>query len=124
MRDRLQATIAALAVSLEQKELSGTALGNWRWQARQRLVTIRDDLGSEPAYFSEGWLAARAGAVLRERNVLMSRLMELGPVVLGEGDMDRVRADLRRLLTDLKHHLQRLSDLAYDDVEMEIGGSE
>ena len=29
-----------------------------------------------------------------------------------------------RLLTDINHHLQRLHDLAYDDVEMELGGSE
>ncbi len=29
-----------------------------------------------------------------------------------------------RLLTDINHHLQRLHDLAYDDVELELGGSE
>lgn len=124
MTVHMQSVLAALSSALDQQDLSGTALGNWRWQVRQRLVTIRDGLGSETAYISEGWLAARVGTVLRERNQLMTRLMELGPFVLGESDVERVRAELRRLVADVTHHLQRLNDLAYDDVEMEIGGSE
>ena len=124
MPDHMQSTVAALASALDQKELSGTALGNWRWQVRQRLLAVRDGLGAETAYFSEDWLAARAGSVLRERNHLMSRMMELGPVVLGEADIDRVRGELRRVVADVTRHLQRLNDLAYDDVEMELGGSE
>lgn len=124
MTDHMQSAVAALARTLDQPQLTGTALGNWRWQVRQRLVTVRDGLGAETAYFSEGWLAARAGTVLRERNQLMARMMELGPVVLGEPDPDRVRAELRRVVADVTRHLQRLNDLAYDDVEMEIGGSE
>ena len=35
-----------------------------------------------------------------------------------------VRADLLRLLTDVTHHVQRIHDLAYDEVELELGGSE
>ena len=31
--------------------------------------------------------------------------------------------ELNRLV-DIEHHVQRLHDLAYDDVELEIGGSE
>lgn len=38
--------------------------------------------------------------------------------------MDLVHADLQRLLVDLGHHVQRLNDLAYDEVELELGGSE
>ena len=33
-------------------------------------------------------------------------------------------AELKRLLTDISHHFQRLHDLAYDEVELELGGSE
>jgi hypothetical protein len=35
-----------------------------------------------------------------------------------------VAAQLSRLLVDIDHHAQRVHDLAYDDVELEIGGSE
>ena len=31
---------------------------------------------------------------------------------------------MKRLLTDISHHFQRLHDLAYDEVELELGGSE
>ena len=37
--------------------------------------------------------------------------------------MEQVRIDLKRLLTDITHHFQRLHDLAYDEVEIELGGS-
>ena len=39
-------------------------------------------------------------------------------------DVEPVRGELRRLLVDIDRHAQRMSDLAYDDVEIEIGGSE
>ena len=44
--------------------------------------------------------------------------------MLVASDVDRVATELDRLVTDLEHHTQRLHDLAYDDVELEIGGSE
>jgi hypothetical protein len=31
---------------------------------------------------------------------------------------------VQRLLVDVGHHAQRLHDLAYDEVELELGGSE
>jgi len=39
-------------------------------------------------------------------------------------DVDDLAARLHRLLVDIAHHHQRVHDLAYDDVELEIGGSE
>ena len=48
----------------------------------------------------------------------------LAPEVLVTDDVDEVAAQLERLLADIEHHRQRLHDLAYDDVEIEIGGSE
>ena len=32
--------------------------------------------------------------------------------------------DLRRLVSDLERHRQRLNDLVYDSVTLELGGSE
>jgi hypothetical protein len=39
-------------------------------------------------------------------------------------DVDEVRDGLKRLLADVDHHVRREHDLAYDEVELEIGGSE
>ena len=39
-------------------------------------------------------------------------------------DVAEVRQGLKRLLVDIDHHVQRQHDLAYDEVEQEIGGSE
>ena len=49
---------------------------------------------------------------------------ELGPQVLESPDVAEVREALLRLLADIDRHFQKLRDLAYDDVEMEFGGSE
>ena len=78
-------------------------------------------LGTTPA---DGWLAARGGATLRERSALLTRLNSLGEQVLVEADPERVAVDVRRLINDVQHHVQRVSDLAYDEVEIELGGSE
>jgi hypothetical protein len=96
----------------------------WRWQVRQRMATLRDALVEEGEYSPDGWLAARSVAILRERNVLLRRLGQLGPAVLEDPDVDAVRSDLKRLAADISHHCQRLHDLAYDEVELELGGSE
>ena len=71
-----------------------------------------------------GWLAARGGAAFRERNALAGRIGDLSMQVLESPDVEATRIELKRLLMDLSRHLQRLNDLAYDEVEMEIGGSE
>ena len=97
--------------------------GSWRWQSRRLLADLRDCLVADsPSY--DGWLAARGAGMLRERNALLSRLSLMGPRVLHEPAIDHVRADLRRLLVDVEHHLQRRRDLVWDEVELELGGSE
>lgn len=78
----------------------------------------------ESEHPDDAWLSARRGVVLRERRALLARLGELEPDVLQGPDLEDVRAQGLRLLTDINHHLQRLRDLAYDDVELELGGSE
>ena len=73
----------------------------------------------------EAWLSARAARTLRERDELLARLNTPGVPGAGVAATSTTCADrLSRLLVDIAHHHQRVHDLAYDDVELEIGGSE
>ena len=85
---------------------------------------VRDELLGEKAGSQDGWLAARGGAAFRERNALLSRLSALSAQVLETPDVEATRMELKRLVVDVNRHMQRLNDIAYDEVEMEIGGSE
>lgn len=114
----------SLLLALEEPLPSTGSPSHLRWRLRQRMAAVRDGLANEPTWAGEGWLAARSGAVLRERQALLARLAALGPAVLESPDLDRVRGDLRRLAADIARHCQRLHDLVYDEVELELGGSE
>jgi len=120
----LGAALRGLQSALEVPRSDGVALGNWRWVVRQRMALVRDALIGESNDPDDGWLAARGGSAFRERNQLLARLGALGPTVLESADIEQVRDEVKRLLVDIGHHVQRLHDLAYDDVEMELGGSE
>ena len=126
----LAGALLGLDQALDAPRDEGTARGSWRWTVRQRMAALRDallgEMGSEdsPEGSAEGWLVARNGGMLRERDALLARLSALGPRVLEDPDVDRVRRDLKRLHTDAAHHAQRLHDLAYDAVELELGGEE
>lgn len=96
----------------------------WRWSVRRQLVPVRDRLLRDHAARDEEWLSARAGRALHERDLLLTRLHRLSAQVLVAPDPEAVAGRLSRLLVDIEHHVQRLHDLAYDDVELEIGGSE
>lgn len=97
---------------------------SWRWQAHRQLGDLRDALVAEAGAEADGWTAAREVVVLRERNALLARISTLSHAVLDRADADDLRGDLRRLLDDVRRHGQRLHDLAYDNVELELGGSE
>jgi hypothetical protein len=112
------------ALDAPRRTSSQAALGSWRWTVRQRMAAVRDLLISESAQHQDTWLAARGGLMLRERNALLVRLSALGPAVLDSPDVEVVRRDVQRLVADVAHHLQRIHDLAYDEVEIELGGSE
>ncbi|WP_309647099.1 hypothetical protein [Nocardioides sp.] len=124
MTPGLSAALRSLDAALEVPRSDGVALGNWRWVVRQRISLVRDALIGESTDPDDGWLAARGGTAFRERNQLLGRLGALGPSVLENADVERVRDDVKRLLVDISRHVQRLHDIAYDDVEMELGGSE
>jgi hypothetical protein len=98
--------------------------GRWRWQARGLLSDLRDMLASESPVATDGWLAARGAGMTRERNALLARVAALGPQLLGDAPVNELRDQLGRLLVDIEHHLQRRRDLAWDEVELELGGSE
>ena len=116
--------MSALHRALDVPPEPGIALGNWRWTIRQRLADVREVLIRESEHPDDAWLAARGTAALRERTALIARMGELGPQVLESPDVSEVRQALLRLLADIDRHFQKLRDLAYDDVEMEFGGSE
>ena len=98
--------------------------GGWRWTVRQRMAAVRDALLPDVESPDDGWLAARSRGIARDRDALLGRLSELGPEVLVSPHTERVTAELRRLVTDIRHHVQRVHDLAYDAVELELGGEE
>lgn len=120
----LSSALRGLEAALEVPRTEGVALGNWRWVVRQRMTLVRDALVGETSDPDDGWLAARGGTAFRERNQLLGRLGALGPTVLESSDVEQVRGEVKRLLVDIGHHVQRVHDLAYDDVELELGGSE
>ena len=97
---------------------------SWRWRARALLADLRDLLVTDSPTAYDGWLAARGAGMLRERDMLLSRLGVIGTQVLQESATAGVRTELRRLVVDVEHHLQRRRDLVWDEVELELGGSE
>jgi hypothetical protein len=120
----LQVALQALDQSLDAPRRPGIPLGNWRWLVRQRMASVRDALVGEAAGSDDGWLAARGGSAFRERNALLGRLSTLGPEILETADVEATRVELKRLVMDIQRHVQRINDLAYDEVELELGGSE
>lgn len=96
----------------------------WRWLVRNRMAAVRDALTHELDREGDAWLASREQTLRQDRDVLLRRLAALGPQVLDAPDVEPVVVDLRRLVTDLEHHRQRLNDLVYDSVSLELGGSE
>ena len=120
----LPAAMQSLSLAVAAYGAPGTSVGQWRWRVRQQLAAVRDALVAEAGNGADGWTVARQGGVLRERNTLLTRIGSLGSRVLEHPDADAVHVDVQRLLVDVGHHAQRLHDLAYDEVELELGGSE
>jgi hypothetical protein len=119
--------MTAIAATLEDLLRPGRMpdnVGAWRWTVRRHLVPVRERLLRDHPDRREAWLSARAARVLRERDELLARLNALSSEVLSTDDVDDLADRLSRLLADIQHHQQRVRDLAYDDVELEIGGSE
>jgi len=72
----------------------------------------------------EAWLAAKDDCARREARQLLARVTALlATVDAADEEPRRLFAGAQRLLVDLEHHVQRLHDLAYDEVELELGES-
>lgn len=98
--------------------------GVWRWRLRQGLSAVRDALDDEQFRSWDGWLSARSRNNDRDRVRLVARIASLGPAVLERLDAESLRGEVGRLLADVEHYRQRVHDLIYDSVALEIGGSE
>jgi len=96
----------------------------WRWLVRHRIACVKEALDREHTRAGDAWLAAREVVLERERDGLLRKLTTIGPQVLEATDVESVRQQLIRLLGDLERHRQRLNDLVYDAVSLELGGSE
>ena len=116
LEDSIVGLRKALALPMQQQ--------GWGWLVRQRMSVVKEALTDDAGPAAEAWLAARQGSVLRERKALLAQLAMLGPLVLEGNDRDALRNRLLRLVHDLERHRQRLSDLVYDSVALEFGGSE
>jgi hypothetical protein len=115
--------LRGLAQVLDAPYQPDVSPGSWRWAVRQHLTGLHNALVSDDEQPEDGWLAARGGTVLRERNLLVHRLAGLGHA-LDVREIEALRGEIKRLIADVGHYVQRLHDLAYDAVELELGGSE
>lgn len=96
----------------------------WRWHVRRRLSEISSALAVPAPAHPEAWLAARDRLSVRDRVQLQTRVAALSSGVLDKLDVPSILVEVRRLLGDLEHHVQRMHDLVYDSVSLELGGSE
>lgn len=96
----------------------------WRWLVSHRVARVHDALARENARATDAWLAPRQSMLARERDALIRKLDRVSGLVLDSPDVDAVRSELKRVVSDLQRHRQRLNDLVYDTVSLELGGSE
>lgn len=122
---RLEQAVAGL-----EEALGSPTAGRPPWDrlVRERLRGIAEALHAERSPAADTWLSARAGHLHRERNHLLARVNvlsnALATTAADRSDVEPLRDSLVRLAHDLAHHQQRVNDLAYDGVAMEVGGSE
>lgn len=97
---------------------------SWRYLVKQRLTWVDAALASDGSTDDEPWLQARAAQLQRERARLQSRTTVLAGTVCDAVDLDPIRQSLARLVLDLQHYQQRVNDLVYDAVDLDVGGSD
>lgn len=114
---RLKGLVADLAGLVARPD------AEWRGELVARLGHVRTLLADEASGPAD-WLQARRSTLVRERDALLDRVDDTRLVVLGADDLDQALHAVQRLVARVRHHLQRVSDVAWDEVEYEVGGSE
>lgn len=109
---------------LRQTLVADPTAPEWRWNLRRRLSEVKEALSGPAPGHHDAWLAARDRLSTRERITLQARVTALAAGILERLDDQSVAQEVRRLLSDLEHHVQRVHDLVYDSVSLELGGSE
>ena len=112
-----------LAVPHVPSAAAASAGQAWRWELRRKLIAVRDLLTVESPAAYDGWLAARAARGMRERTLLLRRVAALGDVVQTATEAV-ARTEVARLLGDIDRYRRRARELQWDDVQLELGGSE
>ena len=115
--------MSAMTIKQVHTALSG-ARRHEPGQVHRLFSQLRELLSAESAAPYDGWLSHRGDGLVRERAALLDRVNRLRHHWQHEPDADDLHAELRRLVVDVEHHLQRRRDLAWDEVELELGGSE
>lgn len=123
LRSSMQSALRDLNEALDSPRMPG-ALAPWRQAVIDRLTSVFEALTSEGTVAEDGWLADRSRSLQRERRALLGRLTGLSARLGQARESDLIRIELKRFLVDCNHHVQKVHDLAYDDVEFEVGGSE
>lgn len=109
---------------LRQILASDCTAPEWRWNVRRRLSGVKDALSEPETRPLEAWLAARTQLSNRDRHQLHARVVALSAGVLDKLEADSIIHQVQRLMADLERHVQRVHDLVYDSVSLELGGSE
>lgn len=97
---------------------------SWRYLVKQRLTWVDAALASDNPHDADPWLQPRLERLRRERTALMGRTSVLAATICDAVDLEPVRESLARLVHDLERYQQRVNDLAYDAVDLDVGGSE
>lgn len=93
------------------ERLGSSSLVDWRGAALRGLTDVREVLVDESMSTSD-LHEARGNLLLRERTVLLDRISLLRLHVLGVEEVDRISYDVRRLVADVRHHLDHLPESA------------
>jgi hypothetical protein len=117
---QLGQAISGLEVALGRSRRSQL----WHWLVGHRLATAREVLASEDDRAADEWLASRQAALVRERDALLLKVDHLTTRLAEDPNLEALRGDLQRLVTELRRHHQRINDLAWDTVALDLGGSE
>lgn len=96
----------------------------WGWLVRHRISHVLEALAGENTRTNDAWLASRQSGLVRERDSLLVKLNRLNAQVGDASDDEQVHSELRRVVTELGRHRQKLNDLVYDTVALDLGGSE